>query len=150
MERESKDKHRYDDLLELPHHVSKVHPQMPVRERAAQFSPFAALTGYEAAVRETARLTDELAELDEDCREELDRRLALLWENLGRKPEVTILYFEPDGRKAGGEYRSAEGTVKKIDTWGRCLVMSDGLRLPMEHIVQIEGELFEKTEEEAR
>lgn len=143
MKEESETKRRYDDILGLPHHVSAVHPQMSMAERAAQFSPFAALTGYGDAVRETERLTDELADLDESCREDLDRKLALLQENLSRQPEVVILYFEPDLRKAGGEYRSAEGRVKKIDIYERSLIMSDGLRLPMEHIMQIDGELFE-------
>ncbi|MEG2421569.1 MAG: hypothetical protein RSB55_08455, partial [Oscillospiraceae bacterium] len=92
----------YDDMLHLPHHVSEKHPSMPMLDRAAQFSPFAALTGYDAAVKETARLTDRRVELDEGEKEAIDQRLTLVQERLPDPTEVTITYFVPDKKKAGG------------------------------------------------
>lgn len=138
----------YNDMLDLPHHVSMTHPRMSIQERAAQFSPFAALTGYGDVVRETARLTDDFMDLDENSREGLDRRLALLQEHLHEGPEVTVSCFQPDERKSGGAYRSVTGIVKKIDTYGRFLVMTDGKKIPVEYIIQIDGELFGSIGEE--
>ena len=126
----------YDDIINLPHPVSTVHPQMSMLERAAQFSPFAALSGHSDAIRETARLTDEFADQDENIREELDRKLAFLQEHLSDQPEVTVTYFQPDSRKKGGSYQSVSGTVKKIDTYERRLIMTDGTVLPMEYLIQ--------------
>lgn len=134
---------RYEDIIDLPHPTSPVHARMSLAERAAQFAPFAALTGYEDAVRETGRLTEAWTEPDEDCRAQLDRRLALLKEHLGEKPEVTITFFQPDERKAGGSYRSVSGRLAKIDPYGRRLVLTDGTALLMEHILQIQGALFD-------
>ena len=139
--------YRYEDIIDLPHPTSPVHPRMSLAERAAQFAPFAALTGYGDAVRETGRLTEAWAEPDEDCRAELDRRLALLGEHLGEKPEVTITFFQPDDRKAGGFYRSVSGRLAKIDPYGRRLVLMDGTALLMEHILQIQGALFDHSAE---
>ena len=102
----------YDDMLHLPHHVSEKHPAMSVHDRAAQFSPFAALTGYDAAVQETARLTDRRIELDEGEKAAIDQRLTLVQERLPEPTEVTITYFVPDKKKAGGAYVSVTGTVK--------------------------------------
>ena len=96
--------HKYDDIINLSHHVSSRHPQMPMMNRAAQFSPFAALTGYDDAVRETARLTDEKIELDEYEKEELDRKIQWLGSHLDEHIPVSITYFQPDDRKAGGTY----------------------------------------------
>lgn len=93
------DIHRYDDIIQLPHHVSAVRPQMPIADRAAQFAPFAALTGHDAAIRETARLTDEKAELDENAKEVLDETLRMVQELLPGQPEITVTYFQPDDRK---------------------------------------------------
>lgn len=137
------DGHRYDDIIDLPHHVSKTHPQMPLSDRAAQFSPFAALTGYAGAIKETARLTDDWMELEEDCREELDRKLLILQEHLNGQPDVTITYFLPDERKDGGTYRTVSGAIRKIDTCGYSMVMEDGTVLPMRYIVQIDSEVFQ-------
>ena len=97
---------RYDEIINLPHHVSKTRPQMPMSDRAAQFTPFAALTGYDAAIKETGRLTDERIELDEEALTALDRKYQLLMDTLDDAPEVTIIYFQPDERKAGGQYLS--------------------------------------------
>ena len=104
---------KYDEILSLPHHVSKTRPQMPMSDRAAQFAPFAALTGYDSAIKETGRLTDERIELDEEALTALDLKYQLLMEALDEAPKVTITYFQPDERKAGGKYLTATGAVKK-------------------------------------
>ena len=128
---------RYDEIMELPHHVSKTRPQMPMSDRAAQFAPFAALTGYDSAIKETGRLTDERVELDEEALTALDRKYQLLIEALDDAPEVTIIYFRPDERKAGGQYVSATGTVKKVDTFGRRILLQDGTRIPLDSIFDL-------------
>ena len=124
----------YDDIIHLPHHVSQNHPQMPMLDRAAQFAPFAALTGYEAAVGETARLTAERRELSPQEAEELDRRLATLIAHLPERPEVTAEYFVPDDRKAGGAYVSVTGRGRHISVPERTLVMEDGTVIPLDDI----------------
>ena len=133
---------KYDEIMGLPHHVSKTRPQMPMSDRAAQFAPFAALTGYDAAIKETGRLTDERIELDVEALSALDMKYQLLMEALDEAPEVTITYFWPDERKAGGKYVSAVGAVKKIDDFERRITMQDGAKIPMDDVLSIEGELF--------
>ena len=128
---------RYDEIMELPHHVSKTRPQMPLSDRAAQFAPFAALTGYDSAIKETGRLTGERIELDEEALTALDRKYQLLIEALDDAPEVTIIYFQPDERKAGGQYVSATGTVKKVDTFGRRILLQDGTRIPLDSVYDL-------------
>lgn len=133
---------KYNEIMWLPHHVSKTRPQMPMSDRAAQFAPFAALTGYDAAIKETGRLTDERIELDVEALSALDMKYQLLMEALDEAPEVTITYFQPDERKAGGKYVSAVGAVKKIDDFERRITMQDGAKIPMDDVLSIEGELF--------
>ena len=128
---------RYDEIMELPHHVSKTRPQMPMSDRAAQFAPFAALTGYDAAIKETGRLTGERIELDEEALAALDRKYQLLMDALDDEPEVTIIYFQPDERKAGGQYVTATGTVKKVDTFGRRILLQDGTRIPLDSVYDL-------------
>ena len=128
---------RYDEIMELPHHVSTTRPQMPMSDRAAQFAPFAALTGYDSAIKETGRLTDERIELDEEALTALNRKYQLLIEALDDAPEVTIIYFQPDERKAGGQYVSATGTVKKVDTFGRRILLQDGTRIPLDSVYDL-------------
>ena len=137
---------KYDEIMGLPHHVSKTRPQMPMSDRAAQFAPFAALTGYDAAIKETGRLTDERIELDVEALSALDMKYQLLMEALDEAPEVTITYFQPDERKAGGKYVSAVGTVKKIDDFERRITMRDGTRIPMDDVLSMDGELFSSLE----
>ena len=137
---------KYDEIMGLPHHVSKTRPQMPMSDRAAQFAPFAALTGYGAAIKETGRLTDERIELDVEALSALDMKYQLLMEALDEAPEVTITYFQPDERKAGGKYVSAVGTVKKIDDFERRITMRDGTRIPTDDVLNIDGELFSSLE----
>lgn len=132
----------YDDIIHLPHHVSKKHPQMSISDRAAQFAPFAALTGHGAAIKETARLTDARIELDENAKTILDEKLKIIQETLDERPEITVTYFQPDEKKAGGRYVSAAGIVKKIDLYRRSVLMEDGRWIPILDIFEIEGELF--------
>ena len=133
---------KYNEIMGLPHHVSKTRPQMPMSDRAAQFAPFAALTGYDAAIKETGRLTDERIELDVEALSALDMKYQLLMEANDEAPEVTITYCQPDERKAGGKYVSAVGAVKKIDDFERRITMQDGAKIPMDDVLSIEGELF--------
>ena len=128
---------RYDEIMGLPHHVSKTRPQMPMSDRAAQFAPFAALTGYDSAIKETGRLTDERIALDEEALTALNRKYQLLMDTLDDAPEVTIIYFQPDERKAGGQYVSATGTVKKVDTFGRRILLQDGTRIPLDSVYDL-------------
>lgn len=139
---EINDDHKYDDIINLPHHTSPKRPRMPMIDRAAQFSPFAALTGYDAAVKETARLTDERIEIDESSKMELDEKLRMVQESLNELPEITITFFEPDEKKSGGSYISVTGCVKKIDNYERCVIMQDKQKIPIDEIIQIEGEIF--------
>ena len=137
---------KYDEIMGLPHHVSKTRPQMPMSDRASQFAPFAALTGYDAAIKETGRLTDERIELDVEALSALDMKYQLLMEALDEAPEVTITYFQPDERKAGGKYITATGALKKVDDFERRITMRDGTRIPTDDVLSIDGELFSSLE----
>lgn len=134
--------HQYDDIIDLPHHVSATRSRMSMIDRAAQFSPFAALTGYDAAIKETGRLTDERIELSEESRAVLDRKQQLLLDNLADRPEVSVTYFVPDERKAGGAYVTVTGRVKKVDDYQRLLLLTDGTKIPLDEILDMESELF--------
>ena len=131
---------KYDDILHLPHHVSPTRPRMTMAERAAQFSPFAALTGHDEAIRETGRVTVGKIELGEDEKAELDQKQRLLLAALerGEQPPVTVTYFQPDQRKEGGEYRTAAGAVKKIDEATGRLYLTDGTSIPFDALWKIE------------
>lgn len=133
----------YDDIINLPHHVSRKHPHMSAINRAAQFSPFAALTGYDVAIKETARLTNERLELDQYMKDSLTYKLQIMADHLKEHPEVAIIYFKPDAKKNGGAYATTIGTSKKIDEYERLLVMTDGTAIPIDDIINIEGEIFE-------
>ena len=128
---------KYDDIIYLPHHRSKKHAPMPLSDRAAQFSPFAALTGHDAAIKETARLTDKKIELDEYEVAVLDGILQTIREKLSENPEITVTYFEPDIKKDGGKYVTVTGNVKKMDEYTKCLIMNDGGRIRIEDIIEI-------------
>ena len=133
----------YDDIIDLPHHVSETHPPMSRADRAAQFSPFAALTGYDAAVRESARVTERRIELDEGVKAELNARLNCILEHLPEHPQVSITYFVPDEKKSGGVYRTVTGAVRKLDGFAKTLTLADGTVVSMEEMVHVEGNLFE-------
>lgn len=132
----------YDDIINLPHHTSASRPHMSAYDRAAQFSPFAALTGYDSAITETARLTDKRAELDEYSKAALNEKLCMIQDQMDEQPEVSITYFQPDNKKSGGAYMTVTGCVKKIDEYERTVVMQDAAKIPIEDIFDIEGELF--------
>lgn len=134
----------YEDIIHLPHHVSATRPQMSMSDRAAQFSPFAALTGYDEAIKETGRLTDDRIELDENTRAALDMKQAILAENINTHPEISITYFLPDAKKAGGEYVTVTGSLKRIDEYERLMIFMDGRKVPMDEITNMEGELFKE------
>lgn len=133
----------YDDILHLPHPTSKRHPRMPIADRAAQFSPFAALTGHKAAIEETARVTERRIELDEDAKEQLDQTLQLLLERMDEQPEITVTWFSPDKKKAGGQYHTATGKLKRIDTQESRLILTDGTQIPLEDLLEIRSESFQ-------
>ena len=129
---------KYDDIISLPHPVSKTHPPMPRAERAAQFSSFAALTGYEEIVAESARLTEARAELDRDALEALDAALRAVASEIDARPEVELRYFVPDKKKAGGRYETLRGRLKKIDEQASLLLLEDGKKIPLGDIASIE------------
>ena len=137
---------KYDDILHLPHPTSVKHPRMPIFERAAIFSPFAALTGHAGAIAETARLTDQKMELDEDTKAELDRRQAVLLEHISEQPEITVTWFQPDERKDGGAYLTATGRLKKLDEIQRVLVLTDGTEISLDDVAGIESDYFQEQE----
>lgn len=126
---------RYDDIIDLPHPVSQRHPRMPLADRAAQFSPFAALTGLDAALQETARLTDQRITLDEYEQAELDKTLQALREAAPQHPAVEITYFQPDARKAGGQYVTSVGHVKRIAEYEQQLILTEGTSIPLVEII---------------
>lgn len=128
---------KYDDIIELPHPVSKKHPRMSIHDRAAQFSAFAALTGHKAAIQETERLVDKKIELDENEIQLLNEKLAMVYESLDQHPEVEITYFVKDSRKDGGKYVTIEGCVKKIDVYHQLLIFKDGTEVLVDNISEI-------------
>ena len=132
----------YDDIIHLSHPTSKNRPRMSSHDRAAQFSPFAALSGHAAAIAETARLTDRKLELDEDTKAELDRRQAILLEHISERPEITVTWFRPDERKEGGAYITTTGRLKKLDEADRILILTDDTRIPLEAVVSLESDSF--------
>lgn len=127
----------YEDIIHLSHHVSPKRPQMSMKDRAAQFAPFAALTGHEEAVRETARLTDSKIELDENEIQLLDQKLQYL-EAQAKQPVIEITYFLPDQRKSGGAYVDVQGRIKRIDPYSHSLRMEDGTEIPITDILKID------------
>lgn len=131
----------YDDIINLNRPKSK-YPQMSLYQRSAQFAPFAALTGYEGQVKETARLTDKRIELDEEIKVKLDMKIQVINEFLSSNPEVEITYFIPDSKKDGGRYETIKNCVKKIDNYNEKIVMQSGLKIEIKEIIEITGEIF--------
>ena len=130
--------HRYDDIITQPHHTSERRCRMAAIDRAAQFSPFAALTGYDAAIRETGRLTDSRIELTADSRAALDETLRTLSAHLKERPGVRATFFVPDERKEGGAYVTVTGRVRKLDEYRRRLILESGEEIPMDEIAALE------------
>lgn len=127
----------YSDIIHLPHYQSKRHPQMSAEERAAQFAPFAALTGYGSAISEAARLTDEQVQLEDDDNDRLNQLMGQIADSISGQPCVTVVYFKPDGRKHGGSYETITGKLKRVDGYERQLVMVDGKTIPFGHIIDL-------------
>jgi hypothetical protein len=147
MKEDNKNKQQYDDIINLQHHVSSNRKRMSIFHRAAQFSPFAALTGYDEAIKETARLTDHKIEMDEAQKNILDEKLKIVQQQLSRQQEIELVFFRPDEIKAGGAYISIRGIVKKIEGYERAVIMQDGTRVPIEEIVNIKGEIFHSVDD---
>ncbi len=141
-------KNPYEDILDLPHHQSETHPHMSMQERAAQFSPFSALTGYGAAVAEAARQTELRLELDEGEKAAIDRKLQFLRLHMEERPQVTWTFFQPDNRKVGGAYVSVTGAAKKLDAQRRQIVLIDGAVIPIDELIELSGPLFAQMEQE--
>ena len=127
----------YDDIIDRPRPVSKKHPPMPMTKRAAQFLPFAALTGFEGEIEEAARLTEPALELEEDALAALDEQLALLRQRLPERPEITVTRFVPDEKKAGGRFETLTGCVRRLDEAHRLLILTDGAKIDMDTIVEL-------------
>lgn len=139
---DSENKPDYSDIIHHPHHVSSKRPQMPRANRAAQFSPFAALTGYDDLVRESARVTSRRVELSEDDLADINARLQFVQEHISTYPKITIIYFEEDQFKSGGAYVECVGAVIKIRPMEQYLVMEDGSEILFGDIISITGDLF--------
>ena len=133
----------YDDIIDMKRPLSRRADKMSISDRAAQFSPFAALSGYEEAVEETARLTDVKKTLTEEAVAVINAKLQVVLRHLDKGPRLKICYFIPDARKSGGEYVTIRGTVKRIDEYEGCLIMGDGLVIPLDQIREIEGKIFD-------
>ena len=129
---------KYDDIINLPHHISKKHPQMTLEARAAQFAPFAALTGYDDEVKETERLTNRRIELDDEAKSILDNKIQIILEQISQRPTVSITYFIPDTRKAGGEYVTITGIIKKVDGYNQVIVLENRTEIPINEIIDID------------
>jgi len=138
----------YDDIIDLPHYVSKKRPQMSIEARSAQFAPFAALTGYDERVKETARLTDKKIELEDGQKEILNNKLLYILENINMKPEINFTYFVPDTKKSGGKYIDKTGIIRKIDMVEQYIQFTDKSKIDINNILSIESDLFNCFSEE--
>ena len=132
----------YDDIIHLPHHVSTRHAPMSMIDRAAQFSPFAALTGYDAAIKETARLTDQQHQLDEDGIKLLDEKIQLVNELISQQPTVSVEYFRPDCRKSGGAYVETTAKAVKIDHLHQSIILDNGTVIHFNQIRKFDSDIF--------
>lgn len=130
----------YDDIINLPHHQSRTRKHMPISDRAAQFSSFAALTGHDAAIKETARRTDLRITLDESALEELNGKFSLIAQRIGERPAITVTYFVPDKRKSGGEYQKFTGQIRRIDNVAETLIFTDGTVISMRDVTDVSSE----------
>lgn len=136
--------HEYDDIINLPHPISKRHPQMPMRDRAAQFAPFAALNGHGDAIKETARETDEFRGADESETTELDQKMNLLLTHTEEQPIITVTYFKPDLKKEGGSIENITDHLTKFQEYEQELIFRGGAEIPLKSILHMEGEIFDR------
>ncbi len=134
--------HKYDDIIEMEHHISKKHPQMSLYARSAQFAPFAALTGYEDAVKETGREVENRIDIGDELKNILDTKIHILTEKTDKRIETTFTYFLPDLTKNGGKYINITGIVKKIDNYNQRIILEDKTEIPINEIIDISGEIF--------
>ena len=134
-------KYDYSDIIDLPHHQSKTRKHMSLHDRAAQFAPFAALTGYSEAIKETGRLTDRAPDMSEQAKAELDEKLEILRWLLPERPEVSVTFFTEDLRKSGGRYQKITGKVKRIDEFSRRMIMEDGNQIRIDEVTGLEFEI---------
>ena len=132
----------YNDIINLPHHVSQNHRPMPIESRAAQFAPFAALTGYSDEVKEKARLTEQKIEIDDELKEILDCKLKIISDNIKLNPEISLTYFIKDNKKIGGKYVTVTGKIKKIDMIKQYIVLIDNKKILISDIIDIKGDLL--------
>ena len=128
---------KYDDIINLPHHVSKKRPRMSLEARSAQFAPFAALTGYDEVIKETARLTNKRIEINEEMKAILDEKLLMIKAQIQSKPSITVTYFVPDSKKDGGKYVSVTGKVIKIDEYKQHIILENKIEIPISEIIEI-------------
>ena len=135
---------KYNDIINLPHYQSEKRPHMSIHDRAAQFSPFAALTGHDEAIKETARLTDKKTELSETTKIILDEKFKFIMEHIYDQPEITVTYFIPDSLKSGGMYVDYTGCVKKYDYHNRILHFTDNTEIKVDDIIEIKSSIFPK------
>lgn len=134
---------RYDDIIHLPHHVSKTRKPMPMINRAAQFAPFAALSGHDEAIAETARLTVPKQMLSSDEQEMLSKRLAYVIEHISEHPNLTFTYFIPDPLKEGGRYVTVIGIIRTYDEFEKSIMLEDGTILLIDDIIAISGNILD-------
>lgn len=128
---------KYDDIINMPHHVSTKHPRLSMEQRAAQFAPFAALSGFEDAIDETSRITEDRIELNEEEKLRIDNILQKLKNEISKRPKATITYFVPDIRKSGGEYLTKIGNLKRIDEFRQLIIFEDKTEIPIKEVVEI-------------
>lgn len=138
-------KNPYEDIIHLPYSGSTTHKRMSMVDRGSQFSPFAALTGYDAAIQETGRLTDRYVDLDADEIAVVNKRLQWLKDQQDQEPEITVTYFVPDERKSGGRYVQITGNVKRVDVYEKGILLADGRMLYFSRIYSLSGEIFYET-----
>ena len=137
-----KNTYLYDDIINMPHHESKVHKKMSMDERAGQFAPFAALTGFEGEVAETARLVDSEILLDEEYKEILDEKIRIVESFIKDRPLVTITYFIPDKNKNGGKYETITGNIRVIDKVKQVIILSDKRKIDIDKILDIRSNIL--------
>jgi len=128
---------KYDDIINLPHHESKKHSRMSLEARSAQFAPFAALTGYDEAIKETARQTDKRIEINEELKKFLNEKLKLIKKEIQKKPKIIVTYFVPDSKKEGGKYITVKGNVIKIDEYKKKMILENNTEISISEIIDI-------------
>ena len=133
-----KDIHNYDDIINMPRHISSKHPQMKIIDRTAQFAPFAALTGHKESINEASRITDSKKELDENQKEILNNKLNYILLNLDKLLEIKITYFQADLKKSGGKYVTVLASIKKIDEYNKVLVLNNGKKIKIDDLYWLE------------